>query len=160
MFEIKNIDGQELLVFDTSVKEEILLNESEYFNREPLTNFIKSGIELIKISLELILPYDNLLFAVGQAHGRYFPYTLYFSNGVFFRVFVEEIKCLNCKRVFLIANPFVSDNWLGVDDIIKKKKLEKIEKVMRRCNFCNTELKRSGFLVDSFPTNALDIVRE
>ncbi len=103
---------------------------------------------LVANQIRLIQYNKNFQVAAGLVGNKkqVFFYFIFRVNQQEIRVSIEKINCKSCDWVGFIANPLVSDNFIGVPD--KQMVYEKLKNIdMKKCPVCNKELARPAICI-------------
>ena len=103
----------------------------------------KSITNILINNLKNILPFKEIVLGFGIVSQKIIPYFLFRVEIDYYRIYLEEVECESCKNKFLIGNPTVMDNFIGLNDELRKIAKLKASLVARyECPVCNTKLKR------------------
>lgn len=147
-FSIEKIDNQELFLIKPDKKADFFQDKLCLFWFEQKFNSKLWNLVLNKCQLTLIN--DNLIFGYTDHLGRTMPYFLFKTNKDVYRVHLERFSCQKCKSNILFGNPFVIDNYLGVEKEWRlKRQKAALALAVKNCPNCNRQLAKEGFIIAS-----------
>ncbi len=146
MLERITVDGQDL---------DLIIDPIKYIPElDNIKGLSQSIVDILKHKILKSRGSEKVKFAIGRLGNRVLPYTLYELDGSFIRIHLEEIICSNCKIIIFIGNPFVIDNWIGVDKELRQMALKEIKDKMEDCPNCSSLLSREGFIIKKNTVNS------
>lgn len=90
----------------------------------------------------------NLSLCFSNLFGRFWSYLILIIDGRYYRIHIEQIKCEFCDWEGVIANPYISDNYIGLnqEDRVKAKEAAMSLNLLN-CPSCNSKLPRPAIKI-------------
>lgn len=141
------IDGQEILALLTKEAKLDFFSQLDGVDKvidDELLKVVHKTFRYFSYDIKKILLSEEIIFGFAKLpSNKYFLYFFVSLNDESYRVNFERIRCLNCQSSYLIGNPSISDNFIGLNSIRRIRAEERAMKIMKySCPNCQAKLSR------------------